>query len=436
MRCWGVVLREFQSTALVSVSTAISFALSPPHGERRPFWSDLVGTRYSTHEKRTSMRGICRVHGRLSGTDPFEIRGFGPIFPPSLAQQAEALITPDHVSRFPTKRTSLPPSYASCCIYLLTFSADLSSVGEEDESTAFARWVIYPRCVYIYIACIYIRAYPRTKQKKILWIPPAKWILFNLLSQFNSIIDFTRLSEVNSTSTACSVEICIHELLIVFKGQNNFTVDSLLSRALTTAASQQSYATRIDNEGWARMKHHRVLIWFRAHYVVCRIYIYVYMFRTDRSTLYVGKRTNYSRAPRISICHLLVNGLIYVTESGCRFRAFRSIRWLIDGATRIDNTLASDFDRNIPKCEISYGRFGITCLFPLSFSHAAFTTTDCVSSLPPTRFNLLLSRYLDVRRYTSRNACHYKGPGYLDIDLQFRRQLRKARNMLVQIRSD
>lgn len=159
-----------------------------------------------------------------------------------------------------------------------------------------------------------------------------------------------------------------------------------------------------------------------------------FMHGTDHSTL--GERTNYSRARNINVtCRS--GRIMYPAESSCRCRAFHSIRWLIDEATWIDNMrkAESDFEYNWYPWRRSRFAWDNTFFFP-------FTDISVRLFRPPFSFalsdslslSLSLSRY--IRRYTSRNAHHYKGPDHLDIDLQFRRQLRKAQNMFVQIRSD
>lgn len=143
MRCWGVVLREFQSVALVSVSTAISFALLRA-GERR----DPSGRRCSTHENgpRKGSAFTATQH------DPFEIRGFGPIFPPSLVQQAEPSSLWITYRAFP--RNVYSSRLTPCCMYLLTFSADLSSVGKKMNQPLSEMSYLSEMCVYSHIACL------------------------------------------------------------------------------------------------------------------------------------------------------------------------------------------------------------------------------------------------------------------------------------------
>lgn len=160
-----------------------------------------------------------------------------------------------------------------------------------------------------------------------------------------------------------------------------------------------------------------------------------FMHGTDHSTL--GERTNYSRARNINVtCRS--GRIMYPAESSCRFRAFHSIRWLIDEATWIDNMrkAESDFEYNWYPWRRSRFAWDNTFFSPLpTFLSDCFVRRfPSLSQILSLSLSLLLSRY--IRRYTSRNAHHYKGPDHLDIDLQFRRQLRKAQNMFVQIRSD
>lgn len=131
MRCWGVVLRKFRSAALVSVSTAISFAL-------------LRG------REKTGLGADDIPHMKTDdGRDRFEIRGFGPIFSPSLVQQAEPSSLWITYRAFP--RYVYPPSYAVhvayICLHFLQICHRL--LLEEDESTAFQVELFIPRRIYI-----------------------------------------------------------------------------------------------------------------------------------------------------------------------------------------------------------------------------------------------------------------------------------------------
>lgn len=119
-----------------------------------------------------------------------------------------------------------------------------------------------------------------------------------------------------------------------------------------------------------------------------------YMPRTDHSTYWMHELLTCQEYQ----CHLPVDGLIYLTESSCRFRAFRSIRWLIDGATWIDNTRKpeSGFERNgCSRCRISRSVW-ITYLFPCHTYGRLFRRRFPLPSRPTTP--PVISIYEDIRR--------------------------------------
>lgn len=154
MHCWGVVLRKFQSTALVSVSTAISFALL--RGREK---TGLVWTIFHTWKRTTKGTALKFVD-------------LGQFSLPRLCNKP----SPHHSgSRIPTIYL---PSYAihvACiCLHFLQICHRL--LLEEDESTAF-QGELFIRNASIFVISPDKEIYCR-------WKSLVKWILFNLRADF------------------------------------------------------------------------------------------------------------------------------------------------------------------------------------------------------------------------------------------------------------
>lgn len=187
-----MVLREFQNTALLSISTAISFALLRARAREKTRPVD----EYSTHENGPRKGSAFTV----TRYDPFEIRGFEPIFPCTFVQQAEPSslwITYRALPRYARIYTP-SPSYAILHIFAYIFCRSVIS--------CFGKKMNQPLSEMSYLCEMYVYSrYLSTKN-----LMPMKIVgemdSIQFVSRFyltRCVIDFTWLSKVNLIPTAC-----------------------------------------------------------------------------------------------------------------------------------------------------------------------------------------------------------------------------------------
>lgn len=120
-----------------------NFLCSPPRAREDPSGRRV----FHTWERTT--KGIC-VHG--DSARPVWNSWIWANFPSHVCATSRALITLDHVSRLSHDTRVYPFHLTPYCIYLLTFSVDLSSVAFGRRwINRIPRWVIYAKCIlYVY----------------------------------------------------------------------------------------------------------------------------------------------------------------------------------------------------------------------------------------------------------------------------------------------